>query len=382
MTRGPIGVCAYGWGQMLRLYHDHLDINGTSYALAELVRCQPVYHHVLGIPAARLELHFKRQVIVLRGIVEVDALRTIVTYLANKPSITAPLALTAPLVRPSPLAGEPAVSFPARHLVPLVLCAPAQDGAWEYPGDHSQVTSHTTALTMYAQGTGVIETPITPAVVPSWYTEYQEQLERRLDRLKQLRAERLVREHGFDVEELVLYLREERLPQIAIPISLPAGESAHYYTEATLYSEQVDVLVGRKFRPRDQGILILTNMRIIYLGRKRQIMVGYEQLLQVSRMRNMVALLAEQWNKRQFFEMRRPLECTMYLECILQRFERSTGIGPLQSQTFPVGQVLSVQEVQEQSVMEQDTTILDSYALVSYEPYIEQTIRMKAVKRV
>ncbi len=61
---------------------------------------------------------------------------------------------------------------------------------------------------------------------------------------------------------------------------------------------------------------------MIYLGRQCQIVLSYERLLHVSRLRGAVAFLAEHWTRREIFEVRRPLECTMYLQCILQRYQR------------------------------------------------------------
>jgi hypothetical protein len=56
MQPEPMGVCRYGWRQLLRLYEDHLEIDGATYSLNELVQVRPVYHRIIGIPSARLEL--------------------------------------------------------------------------------------------------------------------------------------------------------------------------------------------------------------------------------------------------------------------------------------------------------------------------------------
>ena len=80
---------------------------------------------------------------------------------------------------------------------------------------------------------------------------------------------------------------------------------------------------------RDHGLLILTDRRLIYLGRRCQILLGYDHLLQVSRQRNGVAFLADHWRRRELFTMRRPLECVLCLEKLLWRFQQERQLSTL-----------------------------------------------------
>jgi hypothetical protein len=77
---------------------------------------------------------------------------------------------------------------------------------------------------------------------------------------------------------------------------------------------------------RDHGVLILTSERMIYIGRRSQIVLSYARLLHVSRLRGAIAFMADHWSRREIFELQRPLECTMYLEYILQRFQERSAL--------------------------------------------------------
>src|SRR5205807_1768923 len=111
---------------------------------------------------------------------------------------------------------------------------------------------------------------------PNWQRFRQEQ---RDHRQKRLRVERSLREHGFDVEKLARLLKEEVLPTVSVPVRLLPGESAHYSTEATLCGEPVGETIRYTYPAKDHGTLILTNKRMIYIGRKSQIVLDYTRLL-------------------------------------------------------------------------------------------------------
>jgi hypothetical protein len=77
---------------------------------------------------------------------------------------------------------------------------------------------------------------------------------------------------------------------------------------------------------------------MLYLGRRRQIILDYHSLLHVSRLRGAIAFQAEHWLQRAIFEVERPLECAMYLECILQHFQQASEqhiVETVISQTVP-----------------------------------------------
>ena len=72
MQPEPLIECKYGWGRVLRLYRDCLDLHGTSHALSELIFVRPIYRQVLGVSSACIELRFRRKKIVIRGIASLD----------------------------------------------------------------------------------------------------------------------------------------------------------------------------------------------------------------------------------------------------------------------------------------------------------------------
>src|SRR5450755_3509355 len=256
----PIIECVYGWGQLVQVYDDYLDVSGRRYALNELVSVRPIYHRMMGISSVRLELHFKRKKVILRGIAAIATAQKIVACLK----------------------------------------------------EHIQVTGEYN-LQAYARST------TTQMGIPRWQLIRQEQ---RARKLKQTQAERAKREHGFDVEQLAQRLQYGPLPQIYVPTRLLAGEYAHYCTDATLREEPLPGSMQPGYQINDQGMLILTSKRMMYIGRRRQRVLSYNHLLHISHLQGAIAILSETWSRREIFEMRLPLECTMYLEAILLRYRQ------------------------------------------------------------
>lgn len=304
MLPEPIVVCTYGWGQVVKLYNDTLDINGSSHALSELVSVQPVYRHIIGISSVQLQLQFRNISICLRGIPLVPEAQILVEYLTRYVSAA----------RNAPVKTSAAYSSARPQ---GVLETPP-------PGAFAPAASVTTPYTPGIQSVSTpplaSELPMREGVkffLPRWLFFRKEQRERRLRRLQ---MERSLREHGFDVAALARRLQETELPTVYVPLRLLPGECAHYSTDATLCTEPLADAVRYKYQARDHGTLILTNQRMIYLGRKSQLVIGYNRLLHVSNLRNALAFQAEHWTKREIFELPRPLECSMYLDVLLLRF--------------------------------------------------------------
>jgi hypothetical protein len=316
----PIAECAFGWGQVFRLYADYLEVNGTPYALSDLTHFRPVYQHMIGISSVRLELRFGKRNVTLRGIAAIDDAQTAIDYLNSqylrlgkaetrkhkrikwnriseeKVAVAEQIvAVSPPALLPSPMTVEsdPIVLEPEIDLI-------------TQQERHLQERSQSSSLTM--------ETP-------KWQRFRQDQRERRQ---KRLHTERALREHGFDVEQLALHLHERELPTITVPMRLLPGESAHYSTPATLCGEPIGGPTSSTYPARDHGTLILTNKRLLFLGRKGQIVLDYARLARVERLRGAVAFEAAHWYKQEIFEVRLPLECSMYVENLLQRWKRST----------------------------------------------------------
>lgn len=298
----PLVVCMYGWGRTLRLYLKHLDLDGTCYALSDLLQVSCIYQQFMGIASARLELAFGQQKVSVRGIAAVNDARRIAAY------------LTQWLDQPQPMDDR----VEGREV-----------GAGGENARHGQVAALPIA---------------TSPEIPDGQRAHQEQ---RALRLRRLQAERSLREHGFDVEKLARDLRTASLPPIKVPISLFPGECAYYRTEARRCCKELQPFwqEGRN-KVRSDGALIFTNKRVLYLSRRGQMRLllhaqsamtqdpgsleamkrpgdfalSYAHLLSVSCLRRTVVLVADHRTEREIFEVPRPLECTMYLEHLLHRF--------------------------------------------------------------
>lgn len=314
MAHGLVAECRYGWGQLLRLYQDAFDMGGVVYQLSEVERIESRQHRRFGIVSTRLDLYVNGSHLVLRGIVERTAVERIVRYVTNWYAMRTPLVDDQNACRAECTPLSPA--FPTS--------GPLDSGFyWEYSPGGGDEPSPAVPMTLSGSNWHYCD----PAL--------EEELRRqRRYRLKRLQSERSLREHGFDVEALARRLCESPLPHLQVPPRLQAGEVAHYSTEAVLCDE----VTAGKPSLRDQGILILTNKRIIFLGHKRQLVLRYEQLFNFAQLPGTVEVFAAHWNRRQLFEMPRPLECCMYLEQILRRTQQSTT--GMMSITLPVKSAL------------------------------------------
>lgn len=384
----PIAVCAFGWGQELRLYEHYLDVQGKQYALSDLTHIRPIYHRVMGVDSVRLELRFGKKQVTLRGIAAIDEAQKVIDYLTSQylgmvqsaanAGTTIVINTVSAAIRTDTEAGAGAMRWNWSRerkkqfkTIPRPLI-PAQDsevGKADETIDDTDVVvvepvttmiggfldstlgTETDALGLplskseplegenwnreeclreFAQApTAKVEIP-----TPNWQRFRSEQRERRQHRLY---VERSLREHGFDVERLARKLKEEPLPVVNVPVRLQHGEFAHYSVEATLCGEPVGESIRYTYPAKDHGTLILTNRRMIYIGRKSQIVLDYARLLHLSRLRGAVAFQATHWYRREIFELRRPLECAMFVEAILEQFRRTADDGPDSYDDVPTG---------------------------------------------
>ena len=114
------------------------------------------------------------------------------------------------------------------------------------------------------------------------------------------------------------FAQVDTLPLVTVPVRLARGEGAHYSTQATLCGERIQETSRYTYPAQDHGLLILTDRRIIYIGRKSQLVLDYPRLLHVSRLRGAVAFEAEHWQKRVIFEVPHPEECATCVEAIMR----------------------------------------------------------------
>jgi len=334
-TYTPIVECRYGWGRVLRLYRNGLDLQGIFYALSELEQVYPTYHRVFGVPSARIELQFKHCRVVIPGIADVPLAQKIVEYITRWNAVT--LAIGTDALRNS-LAPNTLKRFPG----PENLLS-RSDCAWEYDANAmptmANVISATSVPALSPSGHPLralvpsVQSPmlVDVASVEPWPVMPESE---RVNRLKRLQAERELRVYGFDVQALSQHLQEGPLPLVLTPLHLLAGETAHYCIDAHLCAEPAPLPLQSRRRVKDRGKLILTNKRLIYLGRKRQIILTYEKFLQISHLSGAIAIYIEDVPLRQFFEMRRPLECSMYLKRLLKDFYQSHDSQMLEKQAL------------------------------------------------
>ena len=116
------------------------------------------------------------------------------------------------------------------------------------------------------------------------------------------------------------YAQVATMPVVPVPVRLVRGEGAHYSTPATLCGERIQETWRSTYPAQDHGLLILTDRRIIYIGRKSQLVLDYARLLHVSRLRGAIAFEAEHWQKRVIFAVPRPEECAACVETIASAY--------------------------------------------------------------
>lgn len=301
-----IVICGFGWGQEFRLYQDHLCVKGNNYALRELTSVHPVYHQVMGIPSARLELQFGKRKLTLRGIASVEDAQKAVQYLTQWCRLPAP--------------EEEALNVST----PVTLIKDSRQKNTDEPLSHlaseesNSVTQDDISFKQLAQAVTA------PVATPHW--EYIANIETEEPDAEHALGARRKRQLRKEQAQFDRFLEEDTLPTVAVPVRLQPGEHAHYSTAATLCGERIGESVRYTYPALDHGTLILTNRRMIYIGRRSQIVLDYRHFMHISRLRGAVAFESDHWKKRVIFEVRDPLECTMYTKCILQRFQQEVLI--------------------------------------------------------
>lgn len=286
-------VCAFGWGKEFRLYHDYLYVGGKYYRLHELTSATCTIRTVLGVSSACLELHFKRKKLVLRGIADVEQARAAAQYLATwcDTSVTAPEERNV-IKRASASASMVRTESQPIHSVVKAQRAGAQGTQFKSP-----LAGYSAAF--HEEVTRSVKTP-------AWMLRAgnQEPTTRQQERWEREPA-----------------ARENALPVISVPVRLGAGEVAHYSANATLCGERIQETTRYTYPALDHGLLILTSKRIIYVGRKSQIVLDYTHLLHVSQLRGALAFEADHWQKRVIFEVPQPQACAACIAEILRTRE-------------------------------------------------------------
>lgn len=317
MQLKPLVTCSYGWKRTFALYQDRIDVDGTVYALDDLVHVRSVYRTVLNIPSVRLELRFRKQDVVLRGIAAIEDVKRVVeyldTYCADAKRVTSRLRWSR-----KRHAVTPEQPLRTTSITEAIEAMPESLLASAIKHEDSE-ESHDRCIQAL------------PAETPVWLQDLEQHvIYTRRQRSTQMN--RSLRKYGFDVQELANNAGSETLPSVSVPLRLLPHEQAHYCTNATLCSETPLSSQRFTYTTADHGKLILTNKRIVYLGRGGQLVLDYAQLTHVTRLHNAIVFSADSWSVRHMFEVQRPLECAMHLDSILRQFQREAA--PQKSSDF------------------------------------------------
>jgi hypothetical protein len=97
-----------------------------------------------------------------------------------------------------------------------------------------------------------------------------------------------------------------------------------------------------RYQVKDQGTLLFTDLRMIYLGRRARLVMGYEHLVRVSCLHGALAFLADNWTQSERFEVPYLADCACHVETILTNFKHNNlyrlsreAIGELETLHIP-----------------------------------------------
>jgi hypothetical protein len=111
-------------------------------------------------------------------------------------------------------------------------------------------------------------------------------------------------------------LKSSVLPIIHVPVRLQHGECAHYSIGATLCSDRIASAARATYPPLDNGLMILTNRRVLYVGKRCKFTLAYTHLWYVSLLHSAVALHIEGQFRRIIIELEHPQEWASRIELL------------------------------------------------------------------
>ncbi len=330
--------CTFGWGRTCRLYEDSIEVAGKAYNLHDLTSIQPTYRKLFGIPSASLELSFGLQRLTLRGIPEPDKVRLIVSHLLTYCSLQMePERHSSRSPQARDLARAQARAWERTHKLPIVAHSPRkalmdevfmegeleletlripvslQPAPVEPTPDHDEPILSLDSDELLEELPHASEQPTTTLIstmleqsVPEIYPPSpQSSLMPRLQ--PPLRSVHLVHPQHRALDSCSMpampVLKSSALPIIHVPVRLQPGECAHYSIGATLCSDRAISSSQTSFQPLDYGLLILTNRRIFYVGKRCQLVLPYIHLWYVSLLHTAIALHIEGQFRRIIIEV-------------------------------------------------------------------------------
>lgn len=360
MSQKPLATCAYGWGRTLKLYQEYLDVDGMLYALHDLMQMRARYRRTMNISSVRLELQFRERVVTLRGICANKAAELVVSHLKRYcPGAT--------IVLPTMKEQRKQAEKERKRGENTMHYQEKQDDQLRY--SEQERSERESALL---------------AETPAWLLELAQDMQRMQARKAQRTQLLHNKEDDLDPnrEQLAQHLQADTLPSLTIPVPLrlAPGEQIRYSIDATLCGELLSdgsETPNYTYPPKDQGMLMLTNRRLIYMGRRGQRVLGYARILRISRLRGAIALLtnvtdengfplkdginsqgsasafhASQRTHQEVFQMSRPLECALYLDHLLRQFYVLAATQHLTAEASPTPSMVPIYNVVEEDIAE------------------------------
>lgn len=98
------------------------------------------------------------------------------------------------------------------------------------------------------------------------------------------------------------------------------GEVVCYSTRATWCGAPLQDSRFYRYQVKDQGTLLFTDRRMIYLGRRGRLVIEYEHLVRITCLRGALTFLADDWTQRERFEVPHLADCAWHVEAILTDF--------------------------------------------------------------
>lgn len=356
--------CTFGWGQTCRLYYDSIEIAGKAYDLKDLTSIQPSYRTVLGVPSARLELSFGLDHLVLRGIADQDIARLMVSHLQPYCSTTPHTACRRARSRHARnLARAQARAWERTNKLPAILDSPRDTPAFARSAAssaHDEATASTSSFTeepptdehislaavpkapvedtsltpgetleAFAQLASNLSTYASPLPTAFWQPPHTPRFQ------PPLHSVHLIPPHQkFDSSSIpVPAVKSSVLPIIHVPVRLQHGECAHYSIGAILCSDRISNSARATYPPLDNGLLILTNRRVLYIGKRCQFTLAYTHLWYVSLLHTAVALHIEGQFRRVIVELEHPHEWASRIELLAFIARRSRPEPPTLAMT-------------------------------------------------
>lgn len=332
--------CTFGWGKTCHLYADSIEIAGKSYNLEDLTAIRPTYRTVLGVPSARLELYFGLQRLVLRGIPDQETARLLVARL--QPYCTAePHAVRARsrTGKARGVAREQARRWERSTKLPAIPVSPAEsagvgdasEGSLK-PPIRSEDMSSALSFDDFAPSSAENEAFGAASSLSDNAEQESDVPPPGQDDVWRLADARPLHTPRFqpplrsihlippgqklqDIHSLPIpAIKSSVLPVIHVPVRLQPGECAHYSIGASLCSDRISGSDRAPYPPLDHGLLILTNRRIFYIGKRSQLVLAYTHLWYVSLLHNAIALHIEQQFRRIIIELEHPQEWASRIE--------------------------------------------------------------------